>query len=49
MPYLEVTTRVGFYVLPSQEDLINPRGRDADQVPIKTVGEILFLDRRLLR
>ena len=34
--------------LPSQEDLIKPRGRDADQVPIKTVGEI-FKASPLLR
>ena len=34
--------------LPNQEDLIKPRGRDADQVPIKKVGEI-FKASPLLR
>ena len=31
---------LGSMCLPNQEDLIKPRGRDADQVPIKQVGEI---------
>ena len=29
---------LGTMCLPSQDDLIKPRGRDADQVPIKVVG-----------
>ena len=38
----------GCSCLPRQEDLIRPRGRDADQVPIKRVGEI-FKASPLLR
>ena len=39
---------LGCMVLPRQEDLIKPRGRDAHLVPIKTVGEI-FKASPLLR
>ena len=39
---------LGCSCLPRQEDLIKPRGRDADQVPIKKVGEI-FKASPLLR
>ena len=39
---------LGSMCLRSQEDLIKPRGRDADQVPIKKVGEI-FKASPLLR
>ena len=39
---------LGSMCLPSQEDLIQPRGRDAAQVPIKKVGEI-FKASPLLR
>ena len=41
-------SELGCMVLPRQEDLIKPRGRDAHQVPIKTVGEI-FKASPLLR
>ena len=39
---------LGSMCLPNQEDLIKPRGRDADQVPVKKVGEI-FKASPLLR
>ena len=39
---------LGSNCLPCQEDLIKPRGRDADQVPIKRVGKI-FKASPLLR
>ena len=39
---------LGSYCLPRQEDLIKPRGRDADQVPLKEVGKI-FKASPLLR
>ena len=39
---------LGSMCLPNQEDLIKPRGRDADQVPLKMVGEI-FKASPLLR
>ena len=31
-------TELGSYCLPRQEDLTKPRGRDADQAPIKEVS-----------
>ena len=36
---------LGSYCLPRQEDLIKPRGRDADSVPIKEVSKI-FIESR---
>ena len=39
---------LGTMCLPNQADLIKPRGQDADQVPIKKVGEI-FKASPLLR
>ena len=39
---------LGTVCLPNQDDLIKPRGRDADQVPVKKVGEI-FKASPLLR
>ena len=39
---------LGCSCLPRQEDLIRPRGRDADQAPVKKVGEI-FKASPLLR
>ena len=39
---------LGTHCLPRQEDLIKPRGRDADQVPIKEVGK-MFKASPLLR
>ena len=41
-------SELGNYCLLRQEDLIKPRGRDADEVPIKEVGKI-FKASPLLR